>query len=191
MIRNLLRPRLFGMIAAAGVATLLLAGPAMASSSPSISVSPSSGLTSGKSVTVNLSGFTANASIAVIQCSPLVATQGQAACNTAGVKLLSAGSTGAATTTLSVVTGQVGTASGSTCPGQGGICLITAANTTNQAENASAQVTFAAAATATPVPGATTPSTGKPIVGEVLLAAGLVVLGGGLLVVTRRRAAHH
>jgi hypothetical protein len=193
MIRNLLRPRLLGVIAAVGmavgVASFMLVAPATAAS-PTISVSPTSGLANGQSVTVTLSGYTAKASVAVIQCSPLVATAGQTACNTAGVKLLTTDASGAATTTLTVVTGQVGTAAGSTCPGPGGVCLITAANTANQAENASAQVTFATAATPTPVPGATTPSTGKPILGEVLLAGGLVVLGGGLLVVTRRRAAH-
>lgn len=199
MIGHLLGRRLLGVVAAVGTGGLLLVVPALsaAAASPTISVSPSSGLTNGQSVTVKLSGFTPNASVAVIECSPLVAQDKQAACDTAGVKVLTADASGAATTPLVVKTGQIGTASGSTCPGPGGVCLITAANTTNQAENTSAQVTFATAASAapsaspTPVPGATTPTTGKPLLGEILIAAALVVLGGGLLVAARRRAAHH
>jgi hypothetical protein len=195
MIGHLLGRRLLGVVAATvGVGALLFTAPALAAS-PTISVSPSSGLTNGQSVTVKLSGFTPKASVAVIECSPLVAQDKQAACDTAGVKVLTTDASGAATTPFTVKTGQIGTASGSTCPGQGGVCLITAANTANQAENTSAQVTFASAASPsaspTPVPGATTPTTGKPLLGEILVASALVVLGGGLLFVARRRAAHH
>lgn len=161
----------------------LVAGPALAG--PSITVTPSTGLHGGQVVTVSVNGFPANASLAVIQCSPLVATAGPSACNTGGVKLVSTGANGTATTTLAVVTGAVGTAPGSTCPGAGGACVVSAAQVTSQSVNASATIMFASAPAT--VPGATTTQTGRPVLTEVAGAAVLVLAGAGLVTAARRR----
>ncbi len=175
--------------AALGVGALLLAAPALAAT-PGISVSPSTGLANGQTVTVSLSGFSAGAPVAVIECSPLQATAQQAACDTAGVKIVTANASGTATTPFTVTTGQIGTAAGSTCPGQGGVCLITAANTGNQTQNATAQVAFTVASTATPAPATTAPSTttlprtGEPLKAMAMVGAVLVVVGVGLFAVT-------
>ena len=89
------------VIAVAALGALLgFAGPA-AAAGPSITVSPSSGLTNGQNVTVKGSGFTANyANMVVVQCA--ASATGASGCNVNDVKFTKADANGAFTVTLTI-----------------------------------------------------------------------------------------
>jgi hypothetical protein len=89
------------VIAVAALGALLgFAGPA-AAAGPSITVSPSSGLTNGQNVTVKGSGFTANyANMVIVQCA--ATATGANGCDTNDVKFTKADANGAFTVTLTV-----------------------------------------------------------------------------------------
>lgn len=85
---------------AALVALTALAGPA-AAAGPSITVSPSSGLHNGQTVTVTGAGFTPNyANMVVVQCA--ASATGANGCDTSDVKFTKANAQGAFTATLTV-----------------------------------------------------------------------------------------
>jgi hypothetical protein len=85
---------------AALVALVTLAGPA-AAAGPSITVSPSSGLRNGQTVTVTGAGFTPNyANMVVVQCA--ASATGANGCDTNDVKFTKANAQGAFTATLTV-----------------------------------------------------------------------------------------
>ena len=85
----------------------------------------------GSTVTVVGSGYTANAQIAIVECSAV--DHGQAGCNVAGYKLTTADANGGFTVSDFVVhTGAIGDGK---C-GANSTCYVAAANAANQAEQA-------------------------------------------------------
>src|SRR4051812_30155590 len=80
---------------AVAIGTMALAAPAMAAG-PTASVTPKTGLTNGKVVTVKFAGYPANAQVAAIQCSKPIKTQADAGkfCNIKGAKLVKSSATG-------------------------------------------------------------------------------------------------
>jgi hypothetical protein len=96
-------------------ALFVSAGTAGAAAKPSATVKPVKGLTNGKVVTVTWSNFNATKDkvIAVVQCNSMVATDMEAACNTADVQLVSPG-TASGHVKLTLRTGAIGT-DGGTC----------------------------------------------------------------------------
>ncbi len=89
-----------GAVTAVVAGSLGLAGPA-AAAAPSVTVSPSSGLTDGQNVTVKGSGFTPNyANMVVVECA--ASATGANGCDTNDVKFTKADANGAFTVTLTV-----------------------------------------------------------------------------------------
>lgn len=87
-------------VSAVALGSLGLAGPAAAAGA-SITVSPSSGLKDGQSVTVNGSGFTANyANMVVVECA--ASATGANGCDTNDVKFTKADANGAFTVSLTI-----------------------------------------------------------------------------------------
>lgn len=156
-----------GVAAAASGLVLMLAVPAAAAGGtrpakgPAITVTPHTRLTNGQAVTVNVTGFPANATVAAIQCSP--AAQ-QADCNVGGVKLFPINGSGSGSTTLVVKTGQVGTDASSLCPNPSGDCVVEAADIARPSIIASRAIGFAGALVS--------PSSGGP-------GVAVTVWGGG------------
>lgn len=169
------------------VASMLLAAPAHAE--PAVSVSPSSGLTDGQTVTVTASGFTAGTTRSVVQCAAQVA--GQDDCNVAGVKFINIGADGSGSIEFAVVAGDSVFPSGKGCTADSP-CLITVAEPVAQpTESAGAQITFAAAGGSDT--GGTTgdseqmPETGSETLLLATLAIALLAGGAGALRVARSR----
>lgn len=208
--------RILGPTAAVGgalAAVLLSAGPALAA--PAVTVSPSSGLSNGSTVHVKFTGFKAGDTVAVVECSPLAATKGSAACDTGSVKIVTADANGAGETDYTVKTGQIGTLADSKCPPATDSCVITAALLSDNNTNGFAPITFATATTggsttggsttggATTggsttggsttggaVAGGTSTDTGKPFGLELGLGAALVAAGLGAGGFALRRRVH-
>jgi hypothetical protein len=119
-----------------------LAGPARAAEDAA-SVSPSSGLKDGQTVTVTGSGWPANDTINMVECSvPLTAVS---SCDLGTLVRITSSATGTFSTPFRVHTGVVG--DGSCDPGKS--CLIAIGNTDN---SSAAQVSIAFAPAATPSP---------------------------------------
>jgi hypothetical protein len=96
-------------------ALLLSMGPAGAVTAPSATVKPAKALTNGKVVTVTWSNFNAtkDKTIAIVECNSKVATDMEAACDTADVQLVNPG-TASGHVKLTLRTGAIGT-DGGTC----------------------------------------------------------------------------
>jgi hypothetical protein len=100
--------------AAVCAGALLISTGAAGASGPSATAKPSTGLKNGRVVTVKWAGFGAakSAFVAVVECNNNVATDGQAACDTADAVIQPAAAKGSAK--LTVKTGAIGT-DGGTC----------------------------------------------------------------------------
>ncbi len=169
-------------------ATIAFAGPALAATS--VSVSPSTGLSSGDSVTVTYSGFPANASLFVLECNPKAAADpGSAHCDLTGATPTTADASGAGTAKFTVKTGTIGDG---TCTTD---CLVAVSDAAGTNAGAG-QITFGSASGGTTsgstgstgaVSGGTTTSTGKPFGLELGLGALLLALGAGFGITTLRR----
>lgn len=146
-------------VGAVGVAAGAIFVPVTAAhaATPAITVTPNTGLSDGDSVTVAGTGYTAGATVAVLECSktPPTATTDcdltAIATNTATV-----GADGTFSKTITVHTGTIGTG---TCDSTVTTCGIVAGNESNQAESASAGITFKATGPAGPTV-TVTPATG-------------------------------
>lgn len=118
------------------VAAILAAAPA-AFAAASLSVSPSSDLKNGQTVTVKGSGYPANLAVYVLECANLQGSNGEG-CDLSNLKQVTTSSSGAFTTTLTVKTGTIGNGS---CDA-GSTCYISAGDAGRQA-SASTPIKFA------------------------------------------------
>ncbi|HVW82291.1 MAG TPA: neocarzinostatin apoprotein domain-containing protein [Mycobacteriales bacterium] len=144
------------VVAAAAFAVPLAATTANAATA-TITPSATDNLTNGQVITLSGSGFSAGASIGVIECATATPSQTNpsADCNTAGAKVVTADGTGSFSgASVTLEAGAVGT-SGATCPAKtaGGKCYLIAANVANPAEAAEVALTFAPVITVTPSTG--------------------------------------
>lgn len=146
-------------VGAVGVAAGAIFVPVTAAhaATPAITVTPNTGLSDGDSVTVAGTGYTAGATVAVLECAKTPATASTdcdltaIATNTATV-----GADGTFSKAITVHTGTIGTG---TCDSTSTTCGITAGNEANQTEAASAGITFKSTTPAGPAV-TVTPATG-------------------------------
>ncbi|TAM93253.1 MAG: hypothetical protein EPN43_01010 [Jatrophihabitans sp.] len=199
-----------GAVAAVGAAVLAFASPAAAA--PSLTVTPSTGLTNGQSVTVTLSGFPANAGgINIVQC--LASGTGAADCDVNDAQLgKTADASGSLTVTMPVRSTFTGLGASTPIDCTKQQCMIAAnvGTSSNPNESAEANISFgspAAAASSTPPPATTTSSAaaggaapvptgantgeavtngGIPVIAEVLGGIAVVLAAGSLLLHRRR-----
>ena len=140
---------LAGTLVASAPITFATASSTTAPSGPSITVTPSTGLTNGQTVTITGSGFTPGDSLFAVEC--LATATSAAGCNTAGATPITANSDGTLpSTTFTVKTGTVGTGTG-TCGTSASdltACVISVSNAT-AGDAAHAAITFAALASPT------------------------------------------
>ena len=130
-------------------------GPITFVSGPSLTVTPSTGLTNSQKVVLTGSGITPGASLAAVQC--IAAATSAAGCTTSPV-LITANADGTLpSTSFTVVTGAVGTGTCGTSTADAK-CAIAVATTTGTPE-ANASITFAVASATAPSL-TVTPSTG-------------------------------
>lgn len=117
----------------------VMLGAQAANAAASVTLSPSSG-PAGTSVSVKLSGFPAGKPVAVLQCKTANPTpaNAQSACNTAGVALGTADSSGSATVSLKIDASWC--ASATSCPISG---AVADPSDTNPADRAEATFTLA------------------------------------------------
>lgn len=156
-------------------ATLMLAaGPAHAQDTPSITVEPSTDLSDGDTVTVTASGFPASSETFVSgQCVTPISDPLQQ-CNVANIVPVALDADGAATFTITVNTGTIGTG---TCGPGGDDCVILVGSLT-EPENAAAPITFAQPELA---------ATGPEHVLPLSVIATLLLAAGAALVLSSRR----
>ena len=130
---------------------------AASAATPSITVTPSTGLSDGQSVQIDGSGFGASESLAIIECT-LGATDATG-CNTTVYKLITSSATGTFSETFHVFAGATGSGTcdmGTTDTS----CTLAVANPSNPSEKASQTITFGpASATTTTTPSGTTTTT--------------------------------
>jgi catabolite regulation protein CreA len=128
-----------------------------AQATPTISVSPSSGLSNGQSVTITGSGFTPNSSVGVSMCDdPIV---DGSSCDLSTAKVSRSDGSGGFTMTYNVVD----TINGHTCVPSG--CLIGGSNLNVENEFSNqVSLSFGTGSTTTTAPGSpgSTPTTGAP-----------------------------
>ncbi|HEX3334763.1 MAG TPA: neocarzinostatin apoprotein domain-containing protein [Acidimicrobiales bacterium] len=106
---------------------------------------PNTGLVNAQAVTVGGGGFTAGASLAIVECNHTVKITGQAACNTSSPVIVTATKTGAVpSTSFAVATGTIGNGScvTSTSKTADNSCYIVVANIANQTQAALAHIEF-------------------------------------------------
>lgn len=125
---------------------------------PTISISPSIGLTNGQTVTITGSGFEPNeASLNAVECNPTALVVGAAGCNI-GINPITPNADGDFTASFTVATGAVGTGAGAgTCgtSATDATCFISIGSTATDSNVAGATISFASG------PGVEiTPSTG-------------------------------
>ena len=148
------RVKVLGALPIAATALVLAMPSAASAATPSIAVSPATGLTSGQKVTVTGSNFPAGLGLFILQCSGVPSAT---SCDT--TKLVTATTTAAGTfsATYTVLTGAVGSG---TCKA-GGTCYI-AAGDAAQTAGGSQKIVFAAAAVTPPKTTTTTPAKSAP-----------------------------
>lgn len=198
--------RILGPTAAVGgaaAAVILMAGPALAA--PSVTITPASGLTNGQQVTVKVTGYPANMSgLFVVECNGKAAADpGTAHCDTTNLGTMTTDASGSGSTTFKVKTGTIGDG---TCAAGSTDCVIAVAPAAGgtAANTAGGAIAFAAASTGGgtttggsttggsttggsttaggstgAVSGGTTTTTGKPFGLEMGLGAALVLAGLG------------
>jgi Neocarzinostatin family len=124
----------------AAAALIALAPTASAAATASLTVSPSSGLKDGSSVSFSGTGFVKSTTIYVLECHGT--TPSQAACDTPRLVPAQSDATGKISGKITVHTGTIGDG---TCAA-GGTCTITASDAGGQASGV-ATITFASAST--------------------------------------------
>jgi len=139
---------------------------AEAASTPTISITPNTGLTNGASATITGSGFTANDSVYAVECLATATTS--AGCDTATATAITVGADGKLpATTFKVVTGTVGTGTCGTSPSNLGNCVIEVANVAG-GDVGAAPITFKAPSVIAPSPRATK-TTGLAVPGKTVV----------------------
>ena len=178
-----------GLLAAAPIAAVfaIVAAPTAAFAAASVTVTPASGVTDGQSVTVSGTGFKANASLVIVECS---APASQAACDTTNLGSATANAAGTFSATFKVKSGTIGNGSCTTT------CYIAAAEPADTTDAGIATFVFgSAAATTTPstaptaVPagsGGGADRNGVPVLAIVLASVGGLALLGGAAKLARR-----
>jgi hypothetical protein len=165
-------------VGAVGVAAGAILVPAAAAHAavPSITVTPNTGLADGDSVTVAGTGYTAGATIAVLECAdaPVTAST-QCDLSAIATNTATAGTDGTFTKSITVHTGMVGSG---TCAAGSSTCAIVAGNEADQTESASSPLTFAAAGPSITV----TPNTGLAD-GDSVTVAGTGYTAGATIAV--------
>ncbi len=118
---------LAGTLVASGPITFAV--PSSTPAGPSITVSPSTGLKNGDTVTITGSGFTPGDSLYALEC--LATATSAAGCNAAGATPITANSDGTLpSTTFKVTTGTIGTGTCGTTAANVRDCVITVATVT-------------------------------------------------------------
>ncbi len=131
---------LAGTLVASGPITFAV--PSSTPAGPSITVSPSTGLKNGDTVTITGSGFTPGDSLYALEC--LATATSAAGCNAAGATPITANSDGTLpSTTYKVTTGTIGTGTCGTSASDLSGCVISVSNAT-AGDAAHAAITFAA-----------------------------------------------
>lgn len=185
----------FATVAALSLATavtLALLAPGLASAlAPSMTVTPSSELTSGQEIQVTASGFTPDLSIVIAQCGPVVTDISD--CDVPGAKFVTTDAAGNASATLAAIVGVVGDKA-NPCDADHP-CLVIASEPTPDpaAQRTETKVTFAGAPAAVTSPassaaaksGSSSSSSTGVIAGIV---AAVLVAGVAVALVLRRRA---
>lgn len=125
-------------VGAVAIGTMALAAPAMAAT-PAVHVTPNTGLVNNKVVAVKFSGFSANTTVIIVQCSKKITSAADAAnyCNTKNIKQVKT-TTGAGSTKFTVKTGAMGKLGKCVSKSK---CVIAAATVSPQA-GAFASITF-------------------------------------------------
>ena len=135
---------LAGALVGAGVASAAHESPR---TGPTVTVTPSTGLTNGESVMVSGSGFADGESVYILECQN--PPTGQSSCNVGGVvPATTDGSGNLPSTAFTVTTGVFGTTTCGTGPSDLSNCLIEVANLT-ETDAGGAPITFAAPSTST------------------------------------------
>ena len=146
-----------GLALAAGSLGLLGSPTASASSTPTITITPNTGLTSNQAVTIAGSGFSPGASLAAVECIGTATTT--AGCDLNAINPISVTATGTFTVTFYVQTGTIGNGTCGTSAADAN-CLI-AVGTLAGTLVASGPITFATASSTPTGPSITvTPATG-------------------------------
>ena len=146
-----------GLALAAGSVGLLGSPTASASSTPTITITPNTGLTSNQAVTIAGSGFSPGASLAAVECIGTATTT--AGCDLNAINPISVTATGTFTVTFYVQTGTIGNGTCGTSAADAN-CLI-AVGTLAGTLVASGPITFATASSTPTGPSITvTPATG-------------------------------
>jgi hypothetical protein len=145
---------------------------------PGVSLTPSTGLVNGQSVTVAGSGFTAGDTVYAVECLATATTE--AGCDTSTAAPLTVSSTGQLSSTyFKVVTGKIGTGSCGTTAANYASCIIEIANT-NGTDRGVATIDFVGPAVAS-APVATRVS-GTAVIGKSVAA---VVIGKNFTAVSK------
>ncbi len=147
---------------------------------PGVSVSPSTGLTNGASVTITGSNFTAGDSLYAVECLETATTE--AGCDTSTATPITAGSTGALpSTTFKVVAGPVGNGACGTTATNYADCIIEVATVTGT-DRGVATIDFVAPAVTPPPSPVATRVSGTAVIGKSVAA---VVIGRNFTAVSR------
>jgi hypothetical protein len=148
---------------------------AEASSTPTITITPNSGLANAQSVQVTGSGFTPNqglGSMAAVECIATATTS--AGCDTTDYVLVTSDASGNVSFHFSVRTGTIGNGTCGTSATDA-TCLISVGTVSTQTTLAAATITFAVGGstttTTTPTTTTTVPSSNKPSVQVTSLSA--------------------
>ena len=145
---------------------------------PGVSLTPSTGLSDGQSVTVAGSGFTAGDTVYAVEC--LETATSEAGCDTSTATPLTVSSTGMLSSTyFKVVTGKIGTGTCGTSAANYASCIVEVANASG-GDRGVATIDFVAPAVASP-PVATRVS-GTAVIGKSVTA---VVIGRNFTAVSR------
>lgn len=140
-------------LAAATLAVPIAAATPAGAATPAVTASVSDNLLNGQQITVNGTGFAANAMIGVIECSAPVPDSANpgADCAVAHAALVPAGADGSFSTPLTLAAGAIGS-NGNFCPSKiaGGACYLIAANVADTTNAAEIPLTFAPVITISP-----------------------------------------
>jgi hypothetical protein len=140
--------------AAAAAGVLAMATPALAA--PELTVSPSTGLTNGQTITLTGSGYKPGSSVFGLQCSG--STPSREACDTSAVKTITVGADGSFTESFTVKTGKIGNG---TCDA-GDTCVMAVSDPSGVGDNTPIVFAAAASASAAEAPAATAPEASTP-----------------------------
>jgi hypothetical protein len=152
---------------------------AEAAGTPTITITPSTGLTNGAAVSITGANFTPADSVYAIEC--LATATSQAGCDIATATPITVNADGTLpATAFRVVTGTVGTGTCGTSSSNLSSCVIEVANL-QSADAGAAPITFNTPKVVTPSPKATR-STGTAVPGETVV---ITVLGSHFTAVSR------